>query len=92
MQLLCASRPDTQPPAHNSSADVKILIITVTMCPLQVGKEAMHFRPAEEQNAHKITCGVACSVLKQVLSHLQGRLDEAGVEANVIVSGTGDWR
>jgi hypothetical protein len=57
-----------------------------------VGKEVMHFRPAEEQGEHKITCGVACSVLQQVTGHLQGRLDEAGVEANVIVSGKGDWR
>jgi hypothetical protein len=49
----------------------------------------MHFRPPEEQNQHKITCGVNVSVLQTVLGSIQQRLDTAGVQANIITSGTG---
>ena len=31
-----------------------------------VGRERMHFRPPEEQNSHKITCGVLAEVVEQV--------------------------
>lgn len=31
-----------------------------------VGRDSMHFRPPEEQNDHKITCGVRTEVLHQV--------------------------
>lgn len=57
---------------------------------LQVGKEQMHFRPPEEQNDHKVTCGVNVSVLQRVLDSIQQRLDGAGVQANIITSGTGE--
>jgi hypothetical protein len=57
---------------------------------LQVGKEQMHFRPPEEQNDHKITCGVNVAVLQRVLDSIQQRLDGAGVQANIITSGTGE--
>jgi hypothetical protein len=52
----------------------------------------MHFRPPEEQNDHKVTCGVAVAVLQQVTELLQQQLDACGVRANVIVSGKGYWR
>lgn len=49
----------------------------------------MHFRPPEEQNDHKVTCGVNVAVLQQVLDSIQQRLSTAGVQANIITSGTG---
>lgn len=52
----------------------------------------MHFRPPEEQNEHKVTCGVNISSLGHVLSHIEQHLQQAGVQANIITSGTGDWR
>jgi hypothetical protein len=55
----------------------------------QVGKEAMHFRPPDEQNDHKVTCGVNVAVLPRVLDQLQTALAAAGVQLNVITSGTG---
>lgn len=51
----------------------------------------MHFRPPEEQNDHKVTCGVNTAVLQCVLDSIQQRLDGAGVQANIITSGTGGW-
>lgn len=51
----------------------------------------MHFRPPEEQNDHKVTCGVNTAVLQRVLDSIQQRLDGAGVQANIITSGTGGW-
>ena len=30
------------------------------------GKERMHFRPPEEQNDHKVTCGVSADVVEKV--------------------------
>ncbi|WIA20655.1 hypothetical protein OEZ85_005031 [Tetradesmus obliquus] len=57
-----------------------------------VGKDSMHFRPPDEQNDHKVTCGVNVGVLQKVLDQLQSSLDAARVQANIIVSGTGDWR
>ena len=56
---------------------------------MQVGKEKMHFRPPDEQNDHKVTCGVNVSVLQQVLDSIQQRLESEGVQANIITSGTG---
>eukprot|EP00879_Flechtneria_rotunda_P009113 GHRR01009540.1.p1 GENE.GHRR01009540.1~~GHRR01009540.1.p1 ORF type:complete len:351 (+),score=105.97 GHRR01009540.1:250-1302(+) len=58
----------------------------------KVGKEVMHFRPPEEQNDHKVTCGVNVSVLAQVLHQLDAALLAAAVKANVITSGTGGCR
>jgi len=57
-----------------------------------VGKDRMHFRPPEEQNRHKITCGVAASVEDEVIRHINGHLFDGAVRANVIISGVGDWR
>ena len=50
------------------------------------------FRPDEEQNEHKLTCGVKKACLNKVLKHLQGKLDAALVQANIISSGIGEWR
>ncbi|MEW5307867.1 MAG: hypothetical protein WDW36_010240 [Sanguina aurantia] len=58
----------------------------------QVGKDVMHFRPPDEQNDHKVTCGLAVAVLPQALASLSALLEGGGVQANVIVSGAGDWR
>lgn len=52
----------------------------------------MHFRPPDEQNEHKVTCGLAVAVVPRVLQALSTLLEEGGVQANVIVSGAGDWR
>lgn len=79
-----AARPfqSTQPEGSRHTANVHVPL-------LQVGKEKMHFRPPEEQNEHKITCGVNVSVLQQVLDSIQQSLDAAGVQSNIITSGTG---
>ncbi|GBF87879.1 sucrose phosphatase [Raphidocelis subcapitata] len=58
----------------------------------EVGRDSMHFRPPEEQNDHKVTCGVQVEALPRVLEVLQTRLAAAEVDANIITSGTGDWR
>lgn len=57
---------------------------------LQVGKDVMHFRPPDEQNDHKVTCGVNVGVLQQVLDLINASLEAAGVVANIITSGTGE--
>eukprot|EP00198_Chlamydomonas_reinhardtii_P008371 XP_001697708.1 predicted protein [Chlamydomonas reinhardtii] len=57
-----------------------------------VGKDAMHFRPAEEQNDHKVTCGVADAAAGGVVARVNSELAAAGVSANVITSGHGGWK
>lgn len=32
------------------------------------GKERMHFRPPDEQNDHKVTCGVRADIVEKVAS------------------------
>jgi hypothetical protein len=49
----------------------------------------MHFRPPEEQNDHKVTCGVATAALPRVLGGIEATLAAAGVDVNIITSGTG---
>lgn len=56
------------------------------------GREKMHFRPPEEQNDHKVTCGVHVDVIDQVQQQISESLDADGVEARLILSGKGDWR
>ena len=57
-----------------------------------VGKEHMHFRPPEEQNEHKVTCGVHASSVRQVTEQIESALEMAGVQARLILSGKGGWR
>lgn len=52
----------------------------------------MHFRPPEEQNEHKLTCGVHVSEVDRALTDIGAELDAGGVRANLITSGSGDWR
>ncbi|KAL3162887.1 hypothetical protein ABBQ32_009336 [Trebouxia sp. C0010 RCD-2024] len=56
------------------------------------GREKMHFRPPEEQNDHKVTCGVHIDVVEQVQQQISNSLGADGVKARLILSGTGDWR
>ncbi len=56
------------------------------------GREKMHFRPPEEQNDHKVTCGVHMDVMDQVQQQISDSLAAEGVEARLILSGKGDWR
>jgi len=56
------------------------------------GKEAMHFRPPEEQNDHKVTCGVRTDVLQDVISAIDAKISSQKVNVNIISSGQGDWR
>ncbi|KXZ45571.1 hypothetical protein GPECTOR_53g157 [Gonium pectorale] len=58
----------------------------------EVGKDSMHFRPAEEQNDHKITCGVADPAASRVVDRVNAELERHGVAANVITSGHGGWK
>jgi len=57
-----------------------------------VGREAMHFRPPEELNEHKVTCGVRDDVAGNVVLDLEKILAATGVSANVISSGHGGWK
>ncbi len=52
----------------------------------------MHFRPAEEQNDHKVTCGVADGAAAGAVAAVQRELAAGGVAANVITSGHGGWK
>ena len=56
------------------------------------GRDKMHFRPPEEQNDHKVTCGVHVDVMEQVQQQISGQLAHQGVQARLILSGKGDWR
>lgn len=49
-------------------------------------------RPDDEQNEHKVTCGVKKANLQTVLDHLKKEFDGSNVQANIISSGIGDWR
>lgn len=49
----------------------------------------MHFRPPEEQNDHKVTCGVTTAALPRVVAGIESTLAAAGVQCNIITSGTG---
>ena len=43
----------------------------------EAGRDGMHFRPPEEQNAHKVTCGVRVEALPRVLETVRGALAAA---------------
>ncbi|GIL67509.1 hypothetical protein Vafri_20868 [Volvox africanus] len=58
----------------------------------EVGSDNMHFRPKEELNDHKITCGVADPKAAAAVARVKGELAAAGVAANVITSGHGGWK
>ncbi|GMH38515.1 hypothetical protein BSKO_06399 [Bryopsis sp. KO-2023] len=58
----------------------------------EAGTDNMHFRPPEEQNEHKVTCGVNVSVLDKVVAHIQKALDANNAKAKLISSGMGEWR
>jgi hypothetical protein len=49
----------------------------------------MHFRPPEEQNDHKVTCGVQVGPLPRVLDGIGATLAAATVDCNIVTSGTG---
>ncbi|KAK9822128.1 hypothetical protein WJX74_009504 [Apatococcus lobatus] len=59
---------------------------------MSVGREAMHFRPPEEQNDHKVTCGVLAAQATNVQNSIRLALDEHAVTAKLVFSGKGDWR
>ena len=56
------------------------------------GEESAHFRPEEEQNAHKITCGLKDDKLGDFVETLEKYLKEKKVTAKIISSGTGGWK
>jgi len=56
------------------------------------GKERMHFRPPDEQNEHKVTCGVRVDVIEKIKEIIARTLEKEKVSAQLIVSGRGDWR
>ncbi|KAK9863663.1 hypothetical protein WJX84_001547 [Apatococcus fuscideae] len=59
---------------------------------MSVGREAMHFRPPEEQNNHKVTCGVLAAQAASVQASIQSALDQHRVAAKLVFSGKGEWR
>ncbi len=59
----------------------------------RVGHASAHWRPAEEQNAHKLTLGVKEGAPAAALaSHIRDAAAAAGLRAKVVASGTGGWR
>ena len=56
------------------------------------GEESAHFRPEEEQNAHKITCGLKDEKVTAFVEELDKYLREKNVKAKIISSGTGGWK
>lgn len=58
----------------------------------KLGQENAHFRPPVELNEHKITMGVRSSVVKEAVQLVQKGIEDEGVQANVVVSGEGDWK
>ena len=60
----------------------------IRMC----GEDSAHFRPEEEQNAHKITCGLKDEKLTAFVEELDRYLREKNVKAKIISSGTGGWK
>jgi hypothetical protein len=58
-----------------------------------VGHSNAHWRPDNEQNAHKLTLGVKEGTYADVLAaNIAASADEAGLLIKVIASGTGGWR
>ena len=58
-----------------------------------VGHSNAHWRPDNEQNAHKLTLGVKEGTYADVLAaNIAAAADEAGLLIKVIASGTGGWR
>ena len=56
------------------------------------GEESAHFRPEEEQNALKITCGLKDENVGEFVATLERYLEEKNVTAKIISSGTGGWK
>lgn len=56
------------------------------------GKDRMHFRPKEEQNEHKVTCGVRADIVERIQEVISRTLKNDKVSAKLIVSGRGQWR
>lgn len=56
------------------------------------GEESAHFRPEEEQNAHKITCALKDENVGEFVATLERYLEEKNVTAKIISSGTGGWK
>jgi hydroxymethylpyrimidine pyrophosphatase-like HAD family hydrolase len=57
-----------------------------------VGADRMHFRPAEEMNSHKLTCGVRADTVDDAVARVTRMLTKEGVAHKAIISGKGDWR
>ncbi len=59
---------------------------------MQVGKERLWFRAAEDQSCHKVTIGLQATVMDAVIACINDAMTSAGVEANVVISWHGDTR
>ncbi|KDD76220.1 hypothetical protein H632_c310p2 [Helicosporidium sp. ATCC 50920] len=55
-------------------------------------KDALHFRPAGEQNAHKVTLGILAEHAKRAARNLGEELGTRGLACRCVVSGEGEWR
>ena len=56
------------------------------------GHDNAHFRPAEEQNRHKVTVGVRDELAGVVERKLREACESNGLDNKIIISGSGGWK
>ena len=56
------------------------------------GAENAHFRPANEQNEHKVTVGVKDEFVDTVQKIIHEACERDGIEVKIITSGSGGWK
>lgn len=56
------------------------------------GDDNAHFRPADEQNRHKVTVGVKDELVNVVEDTIRSACESNGLEYKIIISGSGGWK
>jgi len=58
----------------------------------ECGHDNAHFRPAEEQNRHKVTVGVRDELVSVVERRIREACESSGLDYKIIISGSGGWK
>jgi len=58
----------------------------------ECGHENAHFRPADEQNEHKVTIGVKDEFVSKIEQRLRDDCAASGLDYKIITSGSGGWK
>ena len=58
----------------------------------ECGAENAHFRPANEQNEHKVTVGVKDEFVDTVQKIIHEACERDGIDVKIITSGSGGWK